>query len=158
MNGDLLELVLVETGVHIREVKQLFAEYTETLGFDLDFQDYDDEIAHLPGDYTPPSGRLYLALYDGAIAGCIALRKLTPTVCEMKRMYVKPMYRCKGVGKNMALKVLDDARHIGYEKMRLDTIDTMHAAIALYRRLGFKSIPAYRKNPIEGACYFELTL
>jgi ribosomal protein S18 acetylase RimI-like enzyme len=154
----MIELVQVETAAHLREVRQLFTEYTEDLGFDLDFQDYDDEITHLPGAYTPPSGRLYIALYDGAIAGCIALRKLDETTCEMKRMYVRTGYRRKGVGKDMALRVIDDARRIGYSKMRLDTIDTMDAAIALYRHLGFNPIPPYRYNPMKGAYFLELVL
>lgn len=152
----MIELIQVEKLEHLREIKQLFTAYSTALRFDLDFQDYKNEIASLPGEYAPPSGRLYLAVYHGITAGCIALRKLEPMICEMKRMYVKPDFRRKGIGRIMAQKVIDDARYIGYQRMRLDTINTMKAAIALYKSLGFTEIPPYCFNPVKGACYMEL--
>lgn len=154
----MVELIQVEKEEHLTEIKQLFKEYVNTLGFNLHFQDYMKELTELPGDYSPPSGRLYLVLYNGNAAGCIALRKLEDTICEMKRMYVKLDFRHKGIGRMMAQKVIDEARHIGYERMRLDTIDSMREAIALYQSLGFSAIPPYRYNPIKGAFYMELIL
>ncbi|MBN2619559.1 GNAT family N-acetyltransferase [candidate division WOR-3 bacterium] len=154
----MIELIAVSNEEHICAVKRLFQEYTATLGFDLDFQAYDKEFSRLPGDYTPPSGRLYLAKYNGSSAGCVALRQLEENVCEMKRMYVKPVFRGKGIGRIMAERLISDARDIGYKRMRLDTIDTMKEAITLYTSLGFKPIPPYRHNPIKGAYFMELLL
>jgi putative acetyltransferase len=154
----MIELLLVISDEHRIEVRHLFQEYTASLGFDLDFQEYEKELADLPGAYALPHGRLYLARFDGNSAGCVALRRLEGAICEMKRMYVKPAFRGKGIGRVMAEKVISDARYMGYTRMRLDTIDTMKAAIALYDSLGFKPIPPYRHNPIKGASYMELLL
>jgi putative acetyltransferase len=154
----MVELVVVENDAQVDDVRQLFKEYTASLGFDLHFQEYDREYAHLPGEYQPPSGRLYLALCDGNIAGCVALRRFEDSICEMKRMYVKPEYRGRGIGRKMAEKVISEARKIGYKRMRLDTIDTMAAAITLYESMGFKPIKPYRLNPIRGAYFMELVL
>ena len=154
----MVELVPANTRENLSEIKRLFDEYTAALGFDLHFQEYEREYAELPGEYAEPYGRLYLVLYGKKIAGCVALRKLEDSVCEMKRMYVKPVFRGKGIGRAMAHKVIDEARRIGYKRMRLDTIDTMKPAISLYKSLGFKEIAPYRYNPIKGACYMELVL
>lgn len=152
------ELILAVTDEQLAAINRLFNEYTTALGFDLDFQEYKEEVATLPGAYAPPYGRLYLAQHDGHLAGCVALRRFEEAICEMKRMYVKPEFRGKGIGRVMAEKVISDAREIGYTRMRLDTIDTMKEAIALYRSLGFRPIAPYRYNPVEGAFFMELVL
>lgn len=154
-----IEIVPAVLPEHIDPARRLFLEYAESLGFSLCFQGFDKEIANLPGDYAPPRGRLLLAHQAGEWAGCIALRSLEPTICEMKRLYVRPAFRGKGVGRVLVDRLIADARLIGYERMRLDTIATsMQDAIALYRRRGFREIAPYRENPIAGALYMELTL
>ncbi|HET9952670.1 MAG TPA: GNAT family N-acetyltransferase [Candidatus Eisenbacteria bacterium] len=137
----------------------LFRAYAATLGFALDFQDFDRELATLPGAYAEPGGCLLIAEESGEAVGCVALRPLdAPDVCEMKRLYIAPGSRGRGVGRLLAEGVVAEARARGYSRMRLDTVPGMDAAIALYRRLGFVEIAPYRHNPIPGALYFELRL
>jgi ribosomal protein S18 acetylase RimI-like enzyme len=141
----------------------LFQEYAASLGFSLCFQSFDQELASLPGDYVPPSGRLLLAhsidAREELLAGCVALHKLDDTICEMKRLYVRPAMRGKGVGQALAAAIVEEAQDIGYRRMRLDTIPSvMSAAVAMYRSMGFHEIAPYRANPIEGAIYMELEL
>ena len=143
---------------HIATIRSLFLEYEEAIGVDLCFQDFEHEVATLPGDYAPPDGRLYLAMLGDEVAGCVALRKFADSVCEMKRLYVRPEFRGTGTGKALTLKVIDDARALGYHKMWLDTLPTMTEAIAMYRKLGFREIAPYRANPLKGALYMELPL
>ena len=148
-----------ESPRQIALARELFLEYGKSLGFNLCFQSFDEELAGLPGDYAPPDGRLLLAEYDGALAGCVALHKLEPHVCEMKRLFLRPQFRGKGVGLALAETIIWEARAIGYRRMRLDTVEpVMQAAVAMYRRLGFTEIAAYRPNPIPGAMYMELEL
>lgn len=144
---------------HIEQTRALFLEYAASLGFSLCFQSFDEELKGLPGDYAAPNGRLFLAQYEGQAAGCVALRKLEGMICEMKRLYVRPAYRGKGLGRILVERVIAEARGMGYEHMRLDTVaSSMQDAIELYRRMGFKEIPPYRENPIEGALYMELLI
>jgi len=134
-------------------------EYANSLGFSLCFQSFDKELAGLPGDYSPPDGRLLLAEYEGQLAGCVALHRLEPEICEMKRLYLRPSFRGKGLGRSLAETVISEARRIGYTRMRLDTVEpVMRDAVAMYRQLGFKEIAPYRSNPIAGAMYMELEL
>jgi putative acetyltransferase len=143
----------------IAAVSELFLEYAESLGFSLCFQGFDKELAELPGDYAPPRGRLVLAMHDDKAAGCVALHPITENVGEMKRLYVRPDFRGKGLGRALAERVIADAREIGYKELRLDTVEPrMQAAVAMYRQLGFHEIAPYRPNPIEGALYMELQL
>ena len=143
----------------VEHARALFLEYAESLGFSLCFQSFDKEVAGLPGDYSPPGGRLLLAEHEGKIAGCVALHKLGDGVCEMKRLYVRPEFRGKALGRALAKHVIVEARALGYTRMRLDTIvGKMDSAIALYRELGFREIPPYRENPIPGAIYMEIKL
>jgi ribosomal protein S18 acetylase RimI-like enzyme len=139
-------------------VRCLFEEYATSLGIDLCFQGFEKELAGLPGGYAPPQGRLLLALQDGQTAGCIALRPLEPGTCEMKRLYVRPAFRTHGIGRLLVDRVIQEARQAGYRHMRLDTLPSMVAALALYRRLGFREIAPYYENPVEGAVFLELQL
>lgn len=153
---DLIPATLPE---HIEQVRALFLEYGESLGFSLCFQSFDEELKNLPGAYAPPSGRLLLARSADQAAGCIALRKLDTGICEMKRLYVRPDYRGLGLGRMLVERLIAEARAIGYERMRLDTIaSAMQDAIALYRRMGFQEIAPYSSIPIESALWMELLL
>lgn len=159
MGNPRLTLEQVESPAQIEQARELFLEYAQSLGFSLCFQSFDQELAGLPGDYAPPDGRLLLARYRDQLAGCAALRKLDPGVCEMKRLYLRPQFRGRGLGRVMAETLIAEARVIGCGKMRLDTVEpVMPNAVAMYRRLGFKEIEPYRPNPIPGALYFELEL
>jgi len=153
---DLIQAALPE---HIEQTRSLFLEYGRSLGFSLCFQSFDEELKNLPGAYGPPSGRLLLARYRDHAAGCVALRKLEAGTCEMKRLYVRPGDRGRGLGRLLVERVIAEARAIGYERMRLDTIaSAMEDAIALYRRMGFKEISPYSAIPIESALWMELLL
>jgi putative acetyltransferase len=143
----------------IAAVRELFLEYANSLGFSLCFQGFDQELAVLPGDYAPPEGRLLLATSNSQPTGCVALHKLEPDICEMKRLYVRPDFRGKGLGRELAEKIIAEARQIGYKNLRLDTVEPkMQTAVAMYRQLGFSEIPPYCPNPIDGALYMELQL
>ncbi len=153
---DLLQATLPE---HIEQARQLFLEYGSSLGFSLCFQSFDEELKSLPGAYGPPSGRLLLARYIDHAAGCVALRKLEAGICEMKRLYVQPDDRGAGLGRMLVERVIAEARAIGYERMRLDTIESeMKDAVALYRRMGFREIAPYSAVPVERALWMELLL
>lgn len=143
----------------IAQVRDLFLEYAQSLGFSLCFQSFDQELAGLPGDYAPPDGRLLLAEFEGQLAGCVALHKLDGNICEMKRLYLRPQFRAKGLGRALAETIIAEARVLGYQRMRLDTVEpVMRDAVAMYHRLGFKEIAPYCQNPIAGAMYMELQL
>jgi ribosomal protein S18 acetylase RimI-like enzyme len=153
---DLIPATLPE---HIEQVRALFLEYRRSLGFSLCFQSFEEELKNLPGVYAPPSGRLLLVRAADHAAGCIALRKLDTGICEMKRLYVRPDDRGLGLGRMLVERLIAEARAIGYERMRLDTIaSAMKDAVALYRRMGFREIAPYSSVPIESALWMELLL
>jgi len=148
-----------ESAAEIAQVRELFLEYAQSLGFSLCFQNFDKELANLPGDYAPPDGRLLLAEFEGQVAGCVALHKLEGGICEMKRLYLRSQFRGKRLGRAIADRIIAEAREIGYQRMRLDTVEpVMKDAVAMYRRIGFREITPYRKNPIAGALYMEFLL
>jgi len=143
----------------IDRVRTLFEEYASGVGISLCFQNFDRELKNLPGDYAPPDGRLLLATQDNQLAGCIALRKLAPGVCEMKRLFVRPAYRGTGLGRVLAETIIDEARKLGYTHMRLDTLPgRMDKAISMYHSIGFTEIAPYYENPVEDAKFMELKL
>ena len=157
--ADQILIVPAASPAELAAVRDLFLEYWQTRNLGLSVFNFDQELAQLPGSYAPPEGRLLLAYSGEEPAGCVALRKLEPAICEMKRLYLRPKFRGQGLGRTLAEKIIQEARDIGYQKMRLDTIvPGMENAIALYARLGFREIAAYRNNPIPGAQYLELTL
>jgi GNAT superfamily N-acetyltransferase len=139
-------------------VRPLLREYADSLGFPLDFQDFERELAELPGAYTAPRGALILARMNDDDAGCVALRPLAGDTCEMKRLYVRATHRGAGVGRLLAEAIVAEARALGYARMRLDTVPGMETAQALYRRLGFVAIEPYTPNPVDGARFLELDL
>lgn len=143
---------------HLAAARELFLEYAASLSFDLCFQNFESELAALPGDYAPPRGAILLALCEGVFAGCVAMRPLEADICEMKRLYLRPPFRGSGAGRRLTAAIIHAAREAGYRQVRLDTINTMVEAIALYRSFGFREIAPYRHNPIDGASYFELDL
>jgi len=146
------------SGADIETVRALFDEYARELAVDLSFQGFAEERDGLPGAYAPPRGRLLLAEIDGSAAGCVALRPLDAGTAEMKRLYLRPAARGTGLGRRLALAVVAEARTAGYARLRLDTLPSMGPAIAMYRTLGFREIPAYRHNPVPGALFLELAL
>ena len=153
------EIFQARTPVQITQSRTLFLEYAASLGFDLCFQGFEEELKNLPGDYAPPEGRLLLAYLDGEAVGCAALHRQAEDIGEMKRLYVRPPARGHGIGLTLSEKIIAEARAIGYKKLRLDTVaHQMQAAVAMYREQGFAEIPPYRVNPIEGALYMELDL
>lgn len=145
--------------MQIAQARELFLEYAQALGVNLCFQSFDQELAGLPGHYAPPNGRLLLAEYESQLAGCVALHQWEPGAGEMKRLYLRPTFRGKGLGRAMAERIIAEARNIGYQTLLLDTIEPlMKDAVGMYRKLGFKEIAPYRPNPIAGAMYMELHL
>ena len=144
----------IHRAIDVSIVRDLFLEYSRSLGVDLDFQDFDREVANLPGDYDP----ILVAHWNGEVAGCVALHPLDRAICEMKRLYVRPAYRGHAIGRALAERIIAEARAGGFAKMRLDTLPMMGDAQKLYRTLGFVEISPYRFNPIAGSKFMELDL
>ena len=151
-------IIHAKTDVQLQAARDLFIQYADSLGFDLEFQGFSRELAELPGDYEPPAGCILLAAVADDYAGCVALRPLQDKICEMKRLFVKPTYQGGGIGRLLAVSVVEEARKKGYQKMRLDTIESMQAAQRLYFSLGFKTIDAYCHNPLDNPSFMELEL
>lgn len=157
-DADVIEIVQAKSEEEIRNARELFVEYARSVKEDLCFEGLEKEVRDLPGEYSPPGGRLLLARSGAKFAGCIALKGVTPAVCEMKRLYVRPEYRGRHFGRILTLCLMDEARGIGYDQMRLDTLPSMTGAIALYRSLGFETIPPYRNLPVPGALFMWVNL
>lgn len=158
MRGSSWVIKQATTDSELQTIQDLFRAYAVWLEVDLWFQDFEKELRTLPGDYAPPRGSLRLALVDGRAAGCVAVREIEPGVGEIKRLYVVPEYRDRGIGEALMLTAINDARVRGLRTLRLDTISKMDAAKRLYARLGFRPIVPYYYNPIPGAVYLELDL
>jgi putative acetyltransferase len=154
----LLRIIPAFTAADVETVRELFREYERSLGVDLDYQGFEEELATLPGRYAPPRGRLLIAWDGDEVGGCVALRSFGDDLCEMKRLYLRPSSRGKGVGRALAMRAIDEARAIGYRAMRLDTLPTMSEARALYESLDFRRIPPYYPSPVPGTLYMERTL
>jgi len=154
-----MKIIQAQSAADIEIARELFKEYAAALNISLCFQNFDQEVTGLPGSYAPPAGRLLLAVQGEDVAGCIALRPLADNACEMKRLYVRPQFRGAGLGNKLVAALIDAAREIGYQHMRLDTLPgRMDRAIALYRSIGFQEIPPYYHNPVAGALFMELAL
>jgi ribosomal protein S18 acetylase RimI-like enzyme len=154
----MIQIAEAHAGRNLQEVRKLFEEYAASLEISLDFQDFDNELANLPGSYVPPAGCLLIAFWQGQAAGCVALQKIRNGICEMKRLYIRPPLRGLKIGRALAEAVIKKAREIGYARMRLDTLPSMERATTLYAALGFRQIEPYRYNPIEGTAFMELKL
>lgn len=154
----MIQIVHAVSEEQIGIIRELFIEYARSINVSLCFENLDKEVNDLPGAYAPPHGKLLLAADGSRIAGCAALKKIDDHISEMKRLYVRAEFRGKGVGKKLALRIADEARKIGYERLRLDTLPSMKEAISLYRSLGFEEIPAYRDLPVPGALFMQITL
>jgi putative acetyltransferase len=157
--GLMLNLVQVESAAQVEQARALFEEYAAWLGISLCFQNFAQELAELPGRYTPPEGRLLLALDEDRLAGCVALRRLDALTCEMKRLYVRAEARGKGLGRRLTEAIIEEARAAGYRRMRLDTLPAkMREANIIYHSLGFRKINPYYDNPVDEATFMELDL
>ncbi|MFN2532793.1 MAG: GNAT family N-acetyltransferase [Pyrinomonadaceae bacterium] len=143
----------------IEAARVLFKEYEAWLGLNLCFQNFEQELAELPGKYAPPDGRLFLVFDDEQMAGCVALRRLSEDTCEMKRLFLRPAFRGRSLGRRMVQQIIEEARRMGYRRLRLDTLPgRMDQAIALYGSFGFTQIEPYYDSPISEALFMELKL
>jgi ribosomal protein S18 acetylase RimI-like enzyme len=157
MDAPVFPIAPARTANDVAAAAALIREYAAALGIDLGFQQFDEELASLPGEYAAPRGALLLARVGTEPAGCVAIRSLDGGACEMKRLYVRPAFRGLGLGEALARAAIDAGRERGYERIRLDTLPSMTSARRLYEALGFREIPAYRFNPVEGTAFLELT-
>ena len=148
-------IIHAQTPVHYQWVRKLFQQYADFLGFDLEFQGFSQELANLPGDYSPPQGCILMAVRAEEFVGCAGLRPLEDRICEMKRLYVIPGFRGQKIGSALARGIIDEARLRGYAHMRLDTIESMAEAKSLYLSLGFRRINPYRYNPLDHPTFFQ---
>jgi len=149
-----VEIFRAQTADQIETVRTLFREYEKFLAVDLCFQDFENELASLPGKYAPPEGALLLAMDADRAAGCVAVRKTSDGICEMKRLFVRPEFRGRGLGRLLGTQIIKEAQALGYSRMQLDTLDRLKEAVQLYRSLGFVEIPAYYSNPLAGVLYW----
>ena len=153
-----LQIIPANSCEHLDTIRELFTEYSRSLDVNLCFQGFAQELAELPGKYAAPEGRLFLMVEGPMAAGCVGLRKISDGICEMKRLYLRPSFRGRGAGRLLATAIIDAARGIGYQRLRLDTLPSMEAAIALYRSLGFQPMEPYCQNPSAGTIFMELRL
>jgi len=153
-----LTLKQAESPAQIAQARELFLEYAKSLGFSLCFQSFDQELARLPGEYAPPAGRLLVAESDGELVGCVALRPHTPGVCELKRLYVRPAYRGRGLGRRLLEMLLAEAVAAGYREAVFDTLESMKEALALYRTFAFEPTEPYGCHPVAGSLAFRKVL
>lgn len=153
-----LRILGADDHVELEQVRQFFRNYAAWLGVDLDYQNFGDEMASLPGAYAAPAGRLFFAEFEGRPAGCVGIRPSSDGVCEMKRLYVEPELRGNGIGRQLALAAIKAAKALGYRKVMMDTLPAMRIAVKLYRELGFKEAPAYYPTPVEGTLFLALDL
>ena len=154
-----MELIQAQSTEEVSRARELFEEYAAWLGISLCFQNFDKELAELPGDYAAPNGRLFLAVEGDEVMGCVALRKIGARVGEMKRLYVRPEFRGRGLGRTLTEELIAEATRMGHASLRLDTLPgKMDQAMAMYRSLGFQEIAPYYKNPVEGATFMKLDL
>jgi carbonic anhydrase len=153
-----LRILGADDHVELEQVRQFFRNYAAWLGVDLDYQNFGDEMASLPGAYAAPAGRLFFAEFEGRPAGCVGIRPSSDGVCEMKRLYVEPEMRGNGIGRQLALAAIKAAKALGYRKVMMDTLPAMRIAVKLYRELGFKEAPAYYPTPVEGTLFLALDL
>lgn len=155
----MLEIIQAETPEQIKETRKIFREYEAWLDLDLCFQGFEEELANLPGKYIQPEGRLFLAISDGRVAGCIALRKLENGICEMKRLFVRDEFRGQKIGNFLIEKLISEAKEIGYKRLLLDTYPPkMGKAVKLYESHGFSEIEPYYYNPHGKTLFMELQL
>jgi ribosomal protein S18 acetylase RimI-like enzyme len=154
----MVEIKAADIACDLDVVRQLFREYATSLEIDLCFQNFEEELASLPGKYQVPQGRLLLAWDEQMAVGCVAMRPIDAKTCEMKRLYVRPQARGQQLGRRLAERICDEATQAGYQRICLDTLPSMTAAIQLYKRLGFKRIGPYVFNPVEGAFFLGLEL
>jgi ribosomal protein S18 acetylase RimI-like enzyme len=159
MATDALTIRPARTEADLDAARRLFTAYAESLDFDLCFQGFEAELDGLPGEYAPPDGALLLAEVEDAIVGCVALRPMKDdNVCEMKRLYVRPAFRHEGLGRALARAIVEKARSLGYDRMRLDTVQSMTAARRLYASLGFEETEPYYHNPLPDVVYMQRAL
>ena len=154
----MIEIIRAKTAEHLNEIRRLFREYEAYLGVDLCFQNFEKELKNLPGKYAPPTGALLVAMDDENTVGCVAVRELKDGICEMKRLFVRPQFRRRGIGRMLANAIIENAKKLGYSRMRLDTLSTLKEAMTLYVSLGFQTIEPYYHNPLPDVVYWELEL
>jgi carbonic anhydrase len=153
-----MKIIQAKSEAEVSQARTLFLEYAASLDVDLCFQNFEQELAELPGAYSPPAGRLLLAYEEGKPAGCVALRNFGNRLCEMKRLYLRSEFRGRKLSRALVREIIHQAQQIGYERMRLETLPGMQEALGLYRSLGFKEIEPYTRNPVPGARFMELRL
>ena len=153
-----VEVKQARTEQELNEVRRLFREYEEFLGVDLCFQHFEEEMAGLPGKYASPDGGILIGLDGVNVIGCVAVRRFSEDICEMKRLYVTPEARGTGLGRRLGMEIVNLARGIGYSRMRLDTLERLTEAMRLYESLGFQKIPPYYHNPLPGVIFWEMDL